>query len=755
MKKIFRLFAALAATTMAFSCMEEANPETGVQNGGSKYEGPMTTITFSLGELETKTAWDGENHTWSEGDQIKIIWMDAEGQIGDAPADVVNGAVTATVGVADTYYAVYPETTEYALTIPEGQTEPQFSVTIPKVQNGSFKQANVMAAKTTVSEKNLAFKNLTHILKFTLSEGCEYKLFRFYSNSSGDDIRPGASPSLITFLDDDVTVGVPVTNGKQSGYVVARGLSGVGPHYIGVRAGTDYEGGFGYLASKENTESTLTAGTLTTATLNAERGKISYLGILDSYLFDDFYITKTGKGSGKSWSDPAGIDLLQNLLKLKKQDGTAYEGGNGTTKYYRFNDMKIHVAAGEYALASGNDALTLAELTKANITIIGGYPENPVEGSLPTVGPDGSSTIFTTDGTGGTSTRILVIGKPFGNLTFKNIFFKKEGATAAGALLRVNSTASGNLYYENCQFSAQGGNGTNDGLLRIEATPGDGKELNVNFTLCSFVDNNGLDNATMKSGVFYVKSKCKLNINRCEFKNNKANHVADIKADGGAARVFINRTLFQGGHASVQSASWYGSSITTSSADTLCINNCIFDSYTNPGAGTSSSRHLPVIFSQGYHYLINSSVYGSSSQNVRVVLAKKECTNFNNVIVNTKDGGFSIVQSNSVGIFSNYNLLSALNTGGNYIEYQEFDTGIAASDIEFEWVENDFTWKLLDGVTLNANMTKADLQTKTQTNYPAFDAWLKTVEEDPYGIDFNGNVRNPEKLNPGAWDPGL
>ena len=104
MKKIFRLFAAFAATTVAFSCMEEANPETGTQNGGSKYEGPMTTITFAVEELETKTAWDGENHTWSDGDQIKIVY----GTEDDAftVADVIDGTVTATVGDVDTYYAV-------------------------------------------------------------------------------------------------------------------------------------------------------------------------------------------------------------------------------------------------------------------------------------------------------------------------------------------------------------------------------------------------------------------------------------------------------------------------------------------------------------------------------------------------------------------------------------------------------------------------------------------------------------------------
>lgn len=754
MKKIFRFFAAFAALTMAFSCVEEANPEVGTENGGTSYDGPMITLTFGLDELETKTAWDGEKHTWSDGDQIKIIWMDDEGQVGDVTAKVTEGCVSAEVGIADHYYAVYPETTAYVLETPEDATEPQFSVTIPKYQDGSFAQANIMAAKTSASETVLAFKNLTHILKFNLSEGCEYNFFRFYSNSSGDGIRPGASPSLVTF-GEDVTVGVPVTNGMQSGYVIAKGLSGVGPHYIGVRAGTDYEGGFGFLASKENSEGTLKSGTISTATLNTVRGGISNLGTLDSYLFDDFYITKTGEGSGKSWSDPAGIDMLKNLLQLKKQDGTAYGGGNNTTKYYRFNDVTIHIAAGEYALASDNTAYSTGDLTKANITVVGGYPASPSEDSVPEVGTDGSQTVFTVDGTGGTSSRIMVIGKQTGNLTFKNISFKKAGATAAGALLRVNSKAAGTLTYDNCYFSAQGGNGTNYGFIRIEAETANSSDLNVNFNSCSFVGNDAIEGASMKSGVFYIACKCKVNFDECTFKNNKADQVADIKTASGA-QVFINRTLFQGGYAAVNSSNWYGSSITTTSADTLCINNCIFDSYTNVGEGTSSSRNLPVIFSQGHHYLINTSVYGSSSQNVRVTLSNEKCTNFNNVIVNTKSEGFSIVQSNSKGISSNYNLLTGLSTGGgNYTEYQDFDTGITAEDIRFVWSVNNFTWELLNGKSLKANMTKAALMTKTESNYPAFDKWLKTVETDPYGIDYNGNKRNAEKLNPGAWDPGL
>lgn len=264
MKKIFRLFAAFAATTMAFSCMEEANPEAGTQNGGSQYDGPMTTIEFALADLETKTAWDGENHTWSDGDQVKIIWG-TEGNA-NVTAEVVDGTVSATVGVADTYYAVYPATTDCVLT-----EEDQFSVTIPKMQDGTFASANIMAAKTTATEKTLAFKNLTHIFKFTLSEGCEYNLFRFRSNSTGDDVRMVATPSLITF-GDDVTVGVPASGTGNTGYAIVKlEKDAKGPFYLGIRAGADLEGGFGVLASKTGKEGNFTGGLLTTTTVQTTR----------------------------------------------------------------------------------------------------------------------------------------------------------------------------------------------------------------------------------------------------------------------------------------------------------------------------------------------------------------------------------------------------------------------------------------------------------------------------------------------------
>ena len=326
MKKIFRLFAAFAATTMAFSCMEEANPGTGVQNGGSKYEGPMTTITFAVEELETKTAWDGENHTWSDGDQIKIVYGTEDNAF--EIATISDGKVTATVGDVDTYYAVYPETTVYTLAVPEGGTEAQLSIVIPQTQDGSFKQANIMAAKTTKTDAMFAFKNLTHIFKFTLSEDTKYKGFQFMSNLSSKLISAGISP--VTFnadSEDPVTVGAPATGTigettyTASSVVQVGNLEPGGTYYIGLYPNVDMSYGFGFKATKSEGTTGWSEGALTTTPVTTERSEITYIPNVDKMIRNHWFFKADGTGNGSDWEHAGGVDLLVKLLGSELADG--------------------------------------------------------------------------------------------------------------------------------------------------------------------------------------------------------------------------------------------------------------------------------------------------------------------------------------------------------------------------------------------------------------------------------------------------
>lgn len=818
MKKIFRLIAAIAATTVAFSCMEEANPEA-PETGSSNYDGATTVVEFTLDELETRTSWDGEDHTWSEGDIIKLIWMDAQGQVGEVPAEVVDNKVTAEVGIADTYYAVYPERTAYVLETPEGATEPQFSVTIPKYQDGSFAQANIMAAKTSASEKMLAFKNLTHIFKFDLSEGCEYNFFRFCTNSTrNQESRYAGTPSLITFGEDDVTVGGPISGTGNTSYAcVQLGKDATGPFYLGIRAGAITDAGFGVLASKTGKEGDFTGGLLTTTAVTTTRSKITYLGTLDNYISDDWYITSTGAGSGKSWSDPAGIGLLIDLMKNRTSAGETYSG-NGTTDVYRLIDARIHIAAGTYNIhdASGESYMNVAGLAfdaadryeSTKITIIGGYPAQPSDGATQDLTNADNATIFKANTTN--NSRIFRFDdQPLGYLIFDGITFKGAGETAvfsAGAASYFNKATPGVVTYKNCDFiDFNNSNSGSHGNLLINST----SELTINFEGCKFTGNSSSSNGTIavtaehatvnmtnceisnntaaSGGAIYVTKgvvnldNCKftgngagaipatsaaaqsdvtvnrggslyisggeVHINRCIFDGNYANLGADIAVVNDDTKVFINRSVFKNGTAYYYNSKteWRGKSIESHDKATLCLNNCIFCN--NTSKFIEMNTGLPCIKTNGDKtVVVNTSFYDGSMRFINQTDATASYTV--NCIAKCDASKRGLTKWGTC----KYNLSNS--------EVQTDDTDYGdGENLVMSWTDatNTLTWTLNESITIAKYATVTEISTdlSTNTNFAEFDTWLNTIEDNPYGIDFYGNTRNAEKMNPGAWDPGL
>ena len=178
MKKITALLiiASFALVAMVSCSKEEmANPNDPAQqqeNPGQEEPGEepvipegMILLNFSISSEndapvdsadETKTSWNGTTHAWSEGDQIRIIWGEGDVEGTDyAIAEIVNGQVSAVVGDADYYYAVYPATAKYAYTAAEGK----ISVMFERGQSGSFSDANIMAAKTSRASASFNFKD--------------------------------------------------------------------------------------------------------------------------------------------------------------------------------------------------------------------------------------------------------------------------------------------------------------------------------------------------------------------------------------------------------------------------------------------------------------------------------------------------------------------------------------------------------------------------------------------------------------------
>ena len=547
MKKIFRLIAALAATTVAFSCMEEANPETPVTDDatGTHYDGPMVTLTFSLDEL-TKTSYDKENgHQWSEGDQIKIIY----GTEDDAytVAEIIDGTVTANVGDVETYYAVYPETTKYTLkeVEVEGNTSIQFAVTIPDGQNGSFKEANIMAAKTSRTNCIFEFKNLTHVFKFYRSEDSEFNGFRFLTNSSSGILLRGTYPVEIN-EDGSVEMGEPT---GQSRYIACIGLKGTGPFYIGFGPGVNMDHGFAVMGTRstKNTEWEETA--LTTGKVETTRGTITNLNIeLDKVLHNDWYIKETaeGKGDGTSWDNAGDINTLLKLIGNELADGVPY---NGNTNCLRLNNARIYIAEGEYDIptAVGADYLAWGDkwgydnkAPEHKTTILGGYPATATGKDITTRDIDAYPTKLVNPYQKQNNRVLHFNAVTIPDLTFDGITFTKSSTgstvdTGRGRIM-LATKAKGKITFSNCRFTGLI-TSNNLGGSAIDIRQASTSEVVFNFENCSFTDNQQT-NAYTYGGVIVVEpdtQNATINIADCVFKSNSSTvSGSDKKAVGGA-----------------------------------------------------------------------------------------------------------------------------------------------------------------------------------------------------------------------------
>lgn len=618
MKKIFRLFAAFAATTFAFSCMEEANPETpATGNGGSSYDGPMITLDFSVDEL-TRTSYDKENgHQWSEGDQIKIIWGAEENAC--TVAEVVNGAVTAEVGVADTYYAVYPETTAYAFTTPEGAEAAQLTVAIPKTQDGSFKQANLMAAKTNAGERCFAFKNLTHIFKFTLSADSAYKGFQLMTNSSTNTYITGA----VSVSFDEFAIAAPSTltigeNKYEASSVVQVGdLQPGGTYYIGMYPGVDMSYGFGFKATKQEGTTGWSEGALLMGAVDTDRLKITSITNLDQAIRSNFFFKEeaAGKGDGSDWENAGDVNLLVKLLGKELASGVNY---NKSTNAWRLYGAKLHFAAGTYEFPQ-----TIAFQINVNnrTAVYGGYPTNLTGTSLEGRDPAAYETILTKDGgsrlfasNGSTLYDWTWDGLTFtnnskdnvsterggifyfnnntkGTLKFKNCIFKnvKSSSETGGAIFDFNTaTATFKATFEDCEFSNNENTAGNGGAIVVES----GSDAVIKFVNCDFTANK-VTGSNKCGGAIYSTKDINATFENCNFSNNMSS------GNGGAIYNTASSMTFQNcdfTSNTVNGTNKSGGAIYNISA-TVIVDNCSFVGNGKDANGATTCYEGGAIFS--------------------------------------------------------------------------------------------------------------------------------------------------------------
>ena len=252
----------------------------------------------------------------------------------------------------------------------------------------------------------------------------------------------------------------------------------------------------------------------------------------------------------------------------------------------------------------------------------------------------------------------------------------------------------------------------------------------------------------MNGGAIHMANG-EIHLDECVFDGNSASLGAHISMISSNPKTYVNRSVFKNGTAYCKtSTEWYGSAIHSVNTNAvLCINNSIF--YNNASANITINDGLPCIRTNGVKTLILNSSF--AHKGIRTLNA----TNGDNggqhaLVINSmsKNLGTKAIDMANGGT-RKYNLTVSNATVD--------DTALESNDnLSISWTEdtNTLTWSLTN-IGINKWATETEISDLVSTNFAAFDSWLKSVETNPYGIDFYGNSRNPQKFNPGAWDEGL
>ena len=486
-------------------------------------------------------------------------------------------------------------------------------------------------------------------------------------------------------------------------------------------------------------------------TASIENGKYDVqcaVYVMSEMAAENIYIMAGASGKGESWDDAGGEDLLYSLLNTS--------GDAGGMLAERLYGKTINVAAGIYNLnKSGNSPVSLSSSAAEgfDLDVLGGYPDSGTGNRNPSI----NKTVFTvSDG------RILSIDGKAGNITFDGISFENGNAGEGNYGGALDCSMAGTLTFNDCSFR-QCLSGFGGGAVNI-------RKGTVNFSGCDF-ESNGVDaqqgvtfNPECAGGAIRVDGQSsKVYVHNSRFVDNSAHISGDVHVQNGAS-VYMNRCLLSGAEAIAASlgggAKYPGCSITadegvdnSTARTTMCIfNSTIYDAEST--AYTTGSPQISLISANAL--VANTTVYGFSMGIIRADKRSTAVDNvhiYNSLLLQTKADAVGV---NLSKVCSMNDYCSVMNDAKNGWTVDPLNQ-ITVNDVDITWnkAAGALQWSLKDGKTIGNYAEKDVLAGKVKAVFPDFDRWLKTVDEDPYAIDYAGNQRNPEKMNPGSWDPKL
>ena len=274
-----------------------------------------------------------------------------------------------------------------------------------------------------------------------------------------------------------------------------------------------------------------------------------------------------------------------------------------------------------------------------------------------------------------------------------------------------------------CFYLAAGGSG--DATLRLSEC------LVRNFNRCS---DGGTD-----AGAAFKIAKGKLLLTDCEVSDNAATaRGAAFFSNNAASYVVLNRCLLRENYAS----SAWGTAVHAANGYFCLLNTTV--------AGTAASASTSVtVNGDAYFFVANSTLIGASGNTNGVFRAGKNAS----VVVNSlfvRGAGSRTIYAGNI-------------TSKGYNVYQSADNAWGATSLDTD-LSSESLPSALSGTayqwTVPASISSF---ATTQTISSALDSFNATgasviralIDEADFAVDGRGALRNPQKLQPGAYDAGL
>lgn len=462
--------------------------------------GPAAQDNEGTAAISTKTILDETTGSvrWKVGDRLKLVCEDGTDFTTEAltEADIKEDG-TATFKATNVparktlKWAVYPSDIETSL------TDGKFSVTVPRVQDGTFEHASIEVGG--IGENNsIALKNVCALLKFKVADA-NTTAAKVFIGGNGAPLNGKATISS-EILAASYTASEDVPDYQPN---VEVNVNGPGTYYAAILPAKTT----GLSMQIYSADNTLLAENISSNVLDAPRKTIKNLGELRSTPFQNKrFVTENGTGDGSSWENAWSFSkLLGNLrtTKLTEHIIIVSEGVLRTAVNTSSPEGLITLAAGTkfkvyggYPAAAKGTDITGRDLNKCKTDFAG---RTCAEGE--------SARLFNyTDGT---------IETVFDGVGFTETY--QNAAEAYGGTCLIISNVQ-KAYFVNCRIE----NNKKDGSAVVRVG---GTKASVTFERCTFSNNK-----VSGKGLIQVQKGGNLTVRDCDF--TQGNTVSGEAPDG-------------------------------------------------------------------------------------------------------------------------------------------------------------------------------------------------------------------------------